>query len=58
MVLNKNIKAFVIYITFLNLSLILIHLARKTQIASLIIKKIIILNKYSDFANIFLKFFF
>lgn len=38
--MDKNVKAFVIYITFW-LSLILIYLAKKTQITLLIIKKII-----------------
>lgn len=45
--LEKNIKLF---ITSLNLSLILIYLAKKIQIDLLITKKIKILNKYLDFA--------
>lgn len=53
--LNKNIKIFVIYILSFGLSLILIYLAKKAQIVLLLTKKIIILNIYFDFINIFLK---
>ena len=54
--LDENIKAFVIYVSFLNLRLkIITHPAKKTQIALLFIEKVLILAKYLDFANIFLK---
>lgn len=49
--LDVKIKTFVIYITFL--LPITIHLARKVQITLLINKKVIILDKYSDFSNMF-----
>lgn len=49
--MDKNIEAFLIYITLFNL----IHLAKKTQIVVLLIKKIIISNKYLDFINNFLE---
>ena len=38
MALNKNIKAFVVFVSFLKLK-INIHLARKAQIALLLAKK-------------------
>ena len=38
--LDENVKAFVVYMTPLNINLILIHLAQKAQIAFLIIKKL------------------
>lgn len=50
-VLNENVKIFVIYIAFL----LIIYLVRIVLIAFLLIKKIKILNKYSDYTNIFLK---
>lgn len=51
--INKNIKIFVIYITSLSLSLILIYWAKKAKISLLIIEKIKIFNKYLNFINIF-----
>lgn len=54
MALDKNIKAFMVYVTSLKLSLILIYLAKKAQIALLFIKKVMIPAKYSDFSDIFL----
>ena len=54
MALNENIKTFVIHVSFLK-SKIIIHLARKAQMALLLAKKVIILAKYLDFANVFLK---
>lgn len=53
--LNKNVEIFVMYMTFIDLSSMLIHPAKKTQIASLITKKVKISAKYSDFNNVFLK---
>lgn len=55
MVLDENVKSFVMYVTSLSLSLMLIYLAREAQIASLIPKKVKILAKYSDFSNVFSK---
>lgn len=56
MVLNKNVKVFIVYIIFLNLgSKILIHQVYKVQINLLIVKKVIILAKYLDYINIFSK---
>ena len=52
--MNKNSKAFIVYITFFN-SEITIYLARKAQIALPLAKKVIVLAEYSDFANLFSK---
>lgn len=52
---DEKIKAFVVYITFLSLSLMSIHLARKAQISLLIAKKLNFLEEYSDFSNAFSK---
>ena len=51
--LDKNIKVFIVYITFLNLKSI--YLTWKTQIGLLLTKKIIVLAKYLDFIEIYLK---
>ena len=51
--LDKDNEVFVVHMTFL--LTIAIHLARKAQIALLVIKKVQILIKYSDFLNVFLK---
>ena len=54
--LDKNFAIFIIYVSSLSLELkIIIYLARKTQIALLLAKKVTIASKYLDFANIFLK---
>lgn len=53
--LDKNIKALIVHLTSISLNLILIYLVKKAQIALLIIKKVIILEKYSYFAYVFLK---
>lgn len=53
MALNKNIKAFIIYISFFSLELI--YPIRKAQIASLLTEEVIILDKYSDFIHVFSK---
>lgn len=55
MVLDKNIKPFIIYILFLNLGLILLYLFKKTQLILLLTKKVEILIEYLDFSNMFLK---
>lgn len=54
-ILNKSVEAFIVHMTSFNLSLILIHLAKKAQIILLFTKKVTIYNKYSDFSNNFLK---
>lgn len=54
MTLDKNIKAFVVYISTL-ISNMTIYLACNAQIASLFVKKVTVLAKYSDFANVFSK---
>lgn len=48
--LDKDVDDFVIYMSSLNLELIIIDLAREVQIASLLTKKVIIVAKYPDFA--------
>ena len=55
--LDKNIEAFMIHISSLSLRLkMTIYLAKKAQIASLLVKKVtIILAKYLDFADAFSK---
>ena len=57
MMLDKNSETFVIHIAALEalLSGLLIHPDRVAQIASLLIKKITIPDKYSDFADVFLE---
>lgn len=51
--LNENIKTFIVYVFFLSLELI--YLDKKAQIAPLFIEKVTIPDKYSDFDNVFLK---
>ena len=46
-------ETFIIYVTFFNLAPILIHSDRKAQIASLLIEKVKISDKYLDFINVF-----
>ena len=54
--LDKNIETFMVYVNFLSQGLrMTIHLAKKVQIFLLIVKKISILAKYLDFANVFLE---
>ena len=53
--LDKNVEAFVMYVTSFNLNSLLIYLARKAWIALLVGKKVKILIKYLDFLNVFLK---
>lgn len=45
-VLDKNIKTFVLYIIIFSYFSILIYLVKKTWIVLLLVKKIIILKKY------------
>ena len=52
---DENVKTSVMYMIFLKLNLILIHLARKTQIALLAIEKMQILSEYLDFLDVFLE---
>ena len=55
-VLDENIEAFVVYMNSLSLgSKIMIHPARETQIALVLAKEVIVLAKYSDFADVFSK---
>lgn len=54
-VFDENIEAFVVWITFLDLSSILIYSAKKTQMVLPLAKKVKNLAKYSDFLNVFLK---
>ena len=54
--LDDNIEVCVLYISFLSLrSRMTIHLIKKAQIILLLAKKITILAKYLDFADVFLK---
>lgn len=58
MLLDENIRKFIIHITFLSLKIkITIYLAKKTQIVYLSIREILktIMTKYSNFINSFLK---
>lgn len=52
--LDLDKKAFIVYIVYLKVQM-LIYLAEKTQIILLLIKKVIILKTYLAFANIFSK---
>ena len=49
--MDENIETFVIYVS--SLSLELIHLDKVTLIASLVIEKLTIMDKYFDFADVF-----
>ena len=54
--LNKNIKVFVIHVSFLSLELKRkIYLSKKAQIALLLDKKVTILAEYLNFANVFFR---
>ena len=52
--MDENIEAFVVYVAFFT-SKMTIYLAREAQIALLLTKEINILEKYSNFADVFLK---
>ena len=54
-ILDKIIKAFVIYIISFSLNLIIIYLTKKAYIALLIAKKVKVLTKYLDFLDVFFK---
>lgn len=54
--LALNKEEFVIYVTYLE-SKILISLAWKAQIASLLAKKVSVFKEYFDFSNVFFKKF-
>ena len=55
-VLDKNIKAFVVHVSVLSLgSKMTIHSAWKAQIALLLAKKVTVPVKYADFSDVFLK---
>ena len=52
--LDENIEAFVVHISSLK-SRMTIHPARKAQLALLLVKKVNVSAKYSDFADVFLE---
>lgn len=52
--MNKNVKDFIAYINQLA-NKITIYLAKKVNIVLLLVEKILILVKYLDFQDIFLK---
>lgn len=55
-ILDPSKKSFIVYIVFLSLgSKISIHPTQKAQIAFLLAEKIIVSDKYLDFANVFSK---
>ena len=54
-VLEKNVETFVIYVKSLKFNLILIYLAKKVQIALLLIKQIEFIIEYLNFSNVFLE---
>ena len=53
MALNEHVEAFVMYMTFF-LTMV-IHPAKKAQIALLVTKEVQNSSKYSDFSNVFLE---
>ena len=53
--LGENVETFVMHVTSLSFNLIPIYPAWKAQIILLVIKKVQILSKYSDFSNVFLE---
>lgn len=53
-ILDENIERFVAYINSLRAK-ITIHSAKKTSITLLLVEKVIIPIKYSDFTDVFLK---
>ena len=55
MMLDKNVEIFVVYIISLSFNSMLIHSAQEAQITLLVIKKMQISFKYSDFSNIILE---
>lgn len=55
MVLDENIETFMLHFASFILESMTIHLAQKTQITLLVAKTSIVLAKYLNFANVFLK---
>lgn len=53
--MNSNKQVFVTFIVLFKIGIMIIYLAQKAQIVFLLTKRVIILTKYSDFSNIFLK---
>lgn len=53
--MDKDVKAFIMYMNSLSLRSMMIYLARKAQIALLLCEKVIILTRYADFADVFAK---
>lgn len=53
--LDENVKALVMHLFSLVMSLMLIYPAKKTEITLLLTKEVKIPTKYSDFSNIFLE---
>ena len=51
--LDKNVKAFVVYVTSFSLNLILTNLTEKAPISLLVAKKVKILTKYFNFLDVF-----
>lgn len=54
MVLDKNVEAFMIHIAAFSLKKFLIYPPWEAEIVLLIVKKVAILAKYLDYANVFL----
>ena len=54
MALDENIKAFVVHVSFIKAKMI-IYSAKKAQMALLLAEKVIVLAKFWDFVNMFLK---
>ena len=52
--LDKNIEAFMVYVSSLKLRMS-IHIAREAQLALLLTKKVTMLTKYLDLADVFLE---
>ena len=52
--MDENIKAYVVYVSFLELKMT-IHLVREVQMILLLAEEVIVSAKYSDFANVFLE---
>ena len=53
--LDENVKAFVVHVISFSFNLMPIYLIKKNQIVLLVIKKMQIPSKYSDFLDIFLE---
>lgn len=55
MALNNNIKTFLLYISSVA-AIMIIYLAKKALIFSLLVNKVVILAEHLDFPNIFSKY--